>query len=272
MKKTSCAARVLAMAALLLFSRCNREKDVTPATPACKPVKQTIHTVGGPDPDTQILIAYNAQEKPSRYTVQTEGLAGQYSLPEYDTNGRLLKLTAYHTDGKVDSYVTYEYNQASQLVKITTHQADGKISITGLHEYDSNGNRVKTTFTSNQWGTTPVTSTTTYEYAGGNLVKSTDNSGGPWLDVTTEYEYYLDRENKLSTYEETILGERPNRNLLKKRTHTYPALDNADYRSTSEYTYEYNDKGFPTKVTSVFRNNQTSDVYTTETSYEYQCR
>lgn len=271
MKKIFCTARVLAMAALLIFSRCNREKDVTPNTPACKPVKQTIRTVGGSEPDTHITIAYNAQEKPSRYTFQTEGLAGQYSLPEYDNNGRLIKLTGYQTDGEVDSYLTYEYNQAGQLVKITNHHADGSIASTGTHEYDSNGDRVKTTFTGKQWDNEPAASTITYEYAGGNLVRSTNN-GGPWLDVITEYEYYLDRENKLTAFEETVLGELPNRNLLKKRTHTYPPVDGVTYTSASQYTYEYNDKGFPTKVISTSRDNQSSKVYTYETLYEYQCR
>ncbi len=270
MKKIFCAARVLSLAALLVFSRCNREKDVTPNTPACRPVTQTIRTVGGPDPDTRIAIAYNAQEKPSRYSVQTEGLAEQYSLLEYDNTGRLTKMTTYQADGKVDQYIVYEYNQAGQLAKTTTYDADGSISGTGTHEYDSNGNRVKTTSRSMQWGAEQSSSTTTYEYAGGNLIRSTSN-GGPWLDVITEYEYYPDRENKLSAYEETVYGEVPNRNLLKKRTHTYPD-SSGDFIYTAEYTYEYNDKGFPTKVVWTSSSNQLPGTSTTETLYEYQCR
>jgi hypothetical protein len=269
MKRISIYLNVLPLVAFLTFSGCNREKDVAPNTPACKPVKQTIHSVDGTEPDTHIAVEYNAQEKLSRVSVQTEGLTGQYSLLEYGPTGHLVKLTAYYSDGQVSNYQVYEYNQAGRLVKVTYHDADGTVSNTFTLEYDSNGNRVKTVSQSNASGTEQASSTT-YEYAGGNVVRSTD-TGGLFGGMVTEYEYYLDRENKLSTYEEIVYGEVSSRNLLKKRTRTFPkSIEGFMY--TSEFTYEYNDKGFPTKVISTSKNNQMPGIHTTEALYEYQCR
>lgn len=269
MKKISVYLRALPLVALLAFPGCNREKEVAPGTPACKPVKQNIRSADGTEPDTQIDVEYNAQEKPARVAVQTEGFTGQYSLFEYGPAGHLSKSTVHHSDGQVFQYQVYEHNPAGRLVKITYHDADGTVSNTFTNEYDGSGNRVKTVSQSTAPGTEQTTSTT-YEYAGGNLVRSIENGG--FLDgMVTEYEYYLDRENKLSTYEETLYGKVPSRNLLKKRTSTYlKSFDGLAY--TSEFTYEYNDKGFPTKVVSTSRHNQGPDIQTNETSYVYQCR
>lgn len=112
MKKIICAARVLSVAALLVFSRCDREKDLAPNTPACKPVKLIVNTV----PESQIVIEYNAQDRLVRYTSQREGQAGDCTLREYNNTGHLIKSTLYGAEGRVLDYQVYEYNQAAQVV------------------------------------------------------------------------------------------------------------------------------------------------------------
>lgn len=269
MKKISIYLRALPLVALLAFFGCDRDKDVTPNTPACIPVKQTLQTEGGRSPELYVDIEYNAQEKPIRITSQAMGETGWYNLLEYDDKGHLTK-TTYYVAGQVREYQVYEYNQAARLVKATYHDAGGSISATFSHEYDSKGNRIKTMYESKQWGGSPTSTTTTYEYAGGNLVRSIATGDG-WSGSTTEYEYYLDREHKLGTYEATVYGTVPNRNMLKKITQTYPNSGGSS-TYTYDYTYEYNDKGFPTKMIWVSKGSQTPDVYTHTTSYEYQCR
>jgi hypothetical protein len=266
--------------AFLLSSACTQEHDPAPEVvvrPACRLTQSMFET--GPTK----LTSHN----------------------DYDSEGRLLKVTTYEY-GKVHNVVTYEHNEKGQVRKQTTnvYTYDAQANVTvntrtytleyndkgqvrkyqtvatstnpsvvqttfiSTCEYDSQGNRTKVTTTSESG----KASVNVFEYKDGNCSKATFRLGES-NEFNNAYEYYLDRENNSRYYSQIysgIFNASTSRNLVKKSTET--GKSDPSYISTTEYTSEYNDKGFPVKTTAVTSSNSHSGIFTAVTSNEFACQ
>jgi hypothetical protein len=227
--------------AFLLSSACTQEHDPAPEVvvrPACRLTQSMFET--GPTK----LTSHN----------------------DYDSEGRLLKVTTYEY-GKVHNVVTYEHNEKGQVRKQTTnvytYDAQANVTVntrTYTLEYNDKGQvrKYQTVATSTNPSVVQTTFISTCEY---------DN------EFNNAYEYYLDRENNSRYYSQIysgIFNASTSRNLVKKSTET--GKSDPSYISTTEYTSEYNDKGFPVKTTAVTSSNSHSGIFTAVTSNEFACQ
>ncbi|MDO1449298.1 hypothetical protein Q0590_23680 [Rhodocytophaga aerolata] len=254
----------IALGSITLTTSCSKdEQAVTPAnTPSC------LLTQIGYGNESQ-LLAYDSKNRVSKVTHE-EG----YAILEYDNNNRVVKILSYE-DTQVEESGVIEYNAKGQWIKMTSSEPGSSATQVSTAEYDSNGNRTKVT---TSYGII------TYEYAGGNLTKSTTSytAGSSTYSNTTTYEYYLDRDNKLSAIEELLntgYGATPSKNMLKKQTYTSSYASDDSAESGEIFTYEFNEKGFPTRSTSTSTGDingdgivDANDVDIDETTYSYQCK
>lgn len=209
---------------------------------------------------------------------KTESGNGILSTMEYNTNK---KLTTYHThipaneflkelnstytmtrdkDGNVnkiqavgDNGITTEtiitYNNFGNWIKTQITDKSSSAYVTIFPEYNEQGLIIKIT-RKNVNVNNPYTSVIDYTYEKGNISTITNyTTNNP---VISKLEYDLTREAKWSEFDliKVYLGSsKPlHKNVLKKII--TPTL-NAGSFSENNMTYQFNDKGYPTQVSSV---------------------
>ena len=159
--------------------------------------------------------------------------------------------------------VTFEYN------------AEGKVSKAIHPTYQITYEYPNATTVVEKNSSTP-NSTNTYTVVNGNVTKflqeSKDDLGTVRFTNTQEYEYNTAVKNPDFSLERRILDPtyfynynpydaNYSKNVYTKRTDSYN--DNGVTNSrTSTYTYEANDKGYPTKKTEIFEGGNTVTTYT----------
>ncbi|PSR56074.1 hypothetical protein AHMF7605_22510 [Adhaeribacter arboris] len=195
----------------------------------------------------------------------------------YNASGKLVTINreakVFNRDGVANDYSSvylYEYNSMGQIAKykITQPASAGSKPISEtVCSYDSEGNRIKTTTTFEN-GNTPITNVYTYE--NGNCVKAVYNYGSS-LESTTQYEFYLDKENKHSSINNFnvlmhFMGRTGNKNLLKSETENLQAVDLTLHY---QYSYDYNEQGFPIRQYIIYPENFTPKTATY--LMEYNC-
>lgn len=222
-----------------------------------KPVKllTKIKNIKAPLEDpikTTYTVDYSAQGKPSKISKTIGDKLEKYYLLDYNVNGVLIKQSEYNPEGVITTYTTAEYDTKGLLIKITSHT-------------DNNGkdNMV----------------TTTYEYANGNLFKK--NISNLYLPNTDKYHnlefiytYYQDKETKIKPFFEglsglcfiaNVAGSRElqylprensdqifyfletsvNKNMLKD-VRINSDLSNLQAETSIDYSYTYDNEGYPT--------------------------
>ncbi len=274
MKKIQCLLGAFSVAFLVSFSGCKEEKEVTPVTVpiACKPVRITP---GTGEQNSYRELEYNAQNKLTKVTEYLNGVAGSYHSIDYNAAGQAVKATSYENNA-VAWTALFEYNSRGQLTRQTNFNSANTSNFSSTFEYDADGNRTKAMYQGFHDGA-EHTGTRLYQYSNGNLVERIENQGTPDEEVVT-YEYFMDKEDALKFYMNVPLVyflslsegvETPNRNVLKKLTHTRKE-DSNTYTSTKEFTYEFNDKGFPTVNHVKMTDSQGSGQYAY--TFRYECQ
>ncbi|PSR55908.1 hypothetical protein AHMF7605_21590 [Adhaeribacter arboris] len=238
-----------------------------------------------------------------------------YTTYQYDSQNRLTLQTTYG-QGKVKSTYAYSFNALGQMEKFTVKQkatyfygqqeltenivdvftferntlglitkffktrpipttglfTDGKLE--GTCEYDREGNRTRITSTYNT-NMAVYNAVREYTYLNGNCMKEVIHQPG-LPDIKTEYEYYLDKEEKLRDFYQTyarkyLMGPTANKNMLKKET-KYDGKGQA--AATLLITYEFNELGYALKniMDYNFQNPDgvEADIFTNIAEYECQ--
>ncbi|GEO06983.1 hypothetical protein AAE02nite_46470 [Adhaeribacter aerolatus] len=223
------------------------------------------------------MYQYDAKDKLSNFI-------DPYNYPikfVYDANNRLIKINYYFDFNEANVVATeqIEYNAKGQWSKITYAETGDINKTERTYEYDANGNRTMINFFKDgkrQWSYA-------YEYTNGNLAELKYIDDANRHGTSFVFEYDTSRENKLAKFEETMhvgfssygFGNiwTPSKNMIKKINLKETGGPTVFYAS---YTYEYNDKGYPTKLTTFtddvnqdgLKNDPASFVY----EYTYQCK
>lgn len=253
----------------LLFSCGDKDAEPSPVEqmPACQVTRIVIN-------DTETKFEYDD----GRQLIKFIGPYDNYIKFEYKDD-RLETLTYYYgnDESNVIDVDKIEYNTRGQWSTHTSfdHQ-DSAV-------YDDIKNRIKIiNKTNNRLYTTYV-----FEYFNGNLTRQTksyyEDDGS--LSYTTHYTYEYDKskENRLAHFESLVpygyasvyrLGQEPtpSRHMVKTVS---TLLHEGSAVTIANYEYEYNDKGFPLKIT-VFGDDLNGDGEQTSSdtlaySYHYDC-
>jgi hypothetical protein len=267
--------------ALLFLSSCKKDEGTVPNSwPSC----QVIKTYDAAQPTTYTTFQYNADKKPLEWSAFSQGKETNVKAFEYNAQGQLIKTIAkfryfsiwvQKTVEEVDT-IKFEYNTKGQIAKYvvvhvdTTNLLGHQSTYSGICEYDAEGNRTKIIQTS-PTSTEPYVCVFTYQ--GGNCIKAVYGQGLSY-ESSEEFEYDLNTEDKAQFFNDsfvqyTILGHSVNKNIIKKIDAAYK--QNSNQNATIGFSYEFNQKGFPTKYRVVFTATNVDYTSSSETVLEYNC-
>ena len=190
-------------------------------------------------------------------------------------------------NGSFTNKTEYTYNEKNQITEMKNtregstqvvkfeYNAEGKLSkaIHSSHEITYEYPNATTVVEKNS---SEPNSTNTYTVVNGNVTKflqeRKDDLGTVRFTSTQEYEYNTTVKNPDFSLERRILDPsyfynynpydaNYSKNVYTKRTDSYNDNGHTNSR-TSTYTYEANDKGYPTKKTEIFEGGNTVTTYT----------
>jgi hypothetical protein len=205
-----------------------------------------------------------------------------YTKHNYDDKNQLTKSEYYYDPGMVSS--TYEVFWASMNRKEWVNPDNTRVSLTKTYEYENDGQLIRvryirpssvkpeyTEFTfengminrKSMYWQNALSSYIEYSYdSNGNLLKAekyqVSSTGEAKLLTVNEYEYD-DMRNPFQSFRRLITpGKYTNPNNITRETYTtHIEIDPGMQKvSVTNYTYEYNDMGYPVKV-----NGETEYVY-----------
>ncbi len=154
-----------------------------------------------------------------------DGSIRNYSVFEYDSEGKKTGWHHYDGDGTLSSYDLYEYDSDGNMIKESSYNADGTLNNYRTYKYNSNGDNTELNFY-NTDGTLNDSYTYEYKYnSNGHMVEEIgyDSDGTVYFWITRE----------------------PTPNNADTRTNTY----NSDGTLKSYSLYEYNSYGGFEKIT-----------------------
>lgn len=190
-------------------------------------------------------------------------------------------------NGSFTNKTEYTYNEKNQITEMKNtregstqvvkfeYNAEGKLSkaIHSSHEITYEYPNATTVVEKNS---SEPNSTNTYTVVNGNVTKflqeRKDDLGTVRFTSTQEYEYNTTVKNPDFSLERRILDPsyfynynpydaNYSKNVYTKRTDSYNDNGHTNSR-TSTYTYEANDKGYPTKKTEIFEGGNMVTTYT----------
>ncbi len=228
------------------------DKPAAAEKPVCRRTK-SYHYTG--DITSTTTFEYDVEDRlihQNGTSISGTGESGYTKSFEYNLKGQVIKHTnkSYFKEGTRQSAsawdIFFAYNEKGQVVKledVMMNIQDGKETRRiYTQEYDSEGNRTRV----NRLYGDSAAVVSLFEYRNGDCIKATLYIGTQYERVT-EYEYYLDRVNKLQAEQTSVWGYSHSapKHMLRKETSTPKADPQLAYYLN--YSYEYNDKGFAVK-------------------------
>lgn len=226
---------------LLVFSSCNEnnndpapELEVPPVENGNKPPCLLVKQVRG---NSTIELEYDASGR-----LKTVDSGNYTSTYERNEEGNINKIV-YKEGTEIKGYADIELDSQGRWGKIT--RSDNSI-MTEI-EYDSQGRISKSKMTI-KIGEYTSYRYKTFEYKDGDLFRMTMTED---FTEVTEYEYYADKPAPDIEYDRIIAygwGEASPAKLVKTKTTTRP--NESYYSIIDNITYELNEKGYPTQITT----------------------
>ena len=275
---------------IILFSSCSsdnaaQEDAEALNTTACKKRPGKIDF----GRDTSEII-YNAQAKPIKIITTIFNPSGPKEPPvkrvytiEYNAQGNAEKISKL-IDNHEESHYKLEYNSSSKLIKQSEFNAAGVLTAYTTAQYDGKG--VLTGIVTHNENTFADV-TCVYQYEDGNLIKKSiqnlyDLDSQEYYNADYSYSYFLDKESKIKTYFEGPLGLLFISDLANRQSLQYLADENSyqlfyaketssenkmlknieiiahryNTRDTSniDFSYDYDDLGYPTVQRGSYKN------------------
>lgn len=231
-----------------------------------KVVEETYQDGQKRDDNTTVTeVTYTDKKYPTKLVETTNGNTRQLEYT-YDNKNRVTAMEL--TQGTNKEKRTFEYDEKGRVTK-EIHTQPGVEPITTVYTYPDD----KTVVEKNP---SDPNRTKVYTFENGNLVKSTyewkDANGQVMISETYTYKYDTTIKNPEASLERQLVSlnyfynplffERNSKNVVTERVfegvdHTIPLQPR-----TTTYTYEKNDKGYPTKVTEKGQGYETVTVLT----------
>lgn len=212
------------------------------------------------------------QQTPGRLLLRVaEANNNRVDKYQYDQQGQVIKFFYYRGVGRDTAYQDYTYKN-NLLHKISHYNADfteyfyegnvlkkteindDQIGVTYYVDYTYREGKVYKEYTYYRYdGQWELEHDRTYNYdANGNVQKITRYLG-PDLLATIEYSGYSDHPDPIAAIEQQKYRQGPAAmpRLAGKEVH-YDEFGDIEW--TTEYTYEYDGKGYPVKRDAVYRN------------------
>jgi len=267
MKKNISYLSISAMAFLLSFASCKKDKDsvVEPVNP-CK-----VAEVKGANDQVLSLSEYNAEGK---ITKVTNSATNEYTVYDYDS--AYVRAYTHAADGTLKGTSKIEVNSSGYVAK-SFNTSIGNTTITYdsvYYQYNSDGYLIREIvytyiFDKNGEVLSKDAYITTYDISGGNVLQSTYTKVG---EVTfpeiTRYEYDTSVENWSGI---SISGSSASPIPTGKRTkNPVTKITSGLGTSTEELSYSYDDQGNVTEV----KITKTTPAGTTESTSKisYTCQ
>jgi len=226
----------------------------------CLPTKAILSGVGF---TSELAYEYNSNDQIVKSTfVTSSGATGSVTIT-YNSQGNIVK-----QEGSTDTYYrSYIYNVKNLLIR-TEHlkKTDNSLESKTEFEYNLTDQLTKKDEFYTSSGT--LSYSTTYEYSNTtskNWIQSKEFDGTRTLQSTTEYEYDTNKTIGADVYKFTT----ENSNNVTKTTRKDTS---GNLVQSIQITYEYNERGQPTKIVET-RNSGIGSTPTVSTSaYTYNCK
>ena len=229
-----------------------------------KVVEETYQAGQKKDIYTRITeVTYTNKKYPTKLSEKQNGNTRQLEYT-YDSKDRVTVMNL--TQGSNNSKRIFEYDNEGRITKETLTQPGALPTAT---TYTYTGNTVV-----EKESTSPNT-TKTYTFEKGNLVKEVyeqkDEAGNIASSETKNYEYDTTIKNPAASIEHRLVSlnyfynplfsKENSENVVTKEVSKYSERGREEVRTVT-YTYEKNDKGYPTKATEVREGNRSVTVFT----------
>jgi YD repeat-containing protein len=254
---------------LCAFGSCERDREPRPGpAPACRITRRYDAT----DTTRRVVYTYDAKKRLVALHHEQNGNAFSFWTFAYDAHHRVAgKTFADRQDDPVTLTVTYRYNAPGQMTAWVVMENGRHTEAT--RELDAEGNCTQLTVVATNLNTgVSSTSRHSYQYQAGNLVSSITDIGTD-AERHHTYEYYAGQENKPGNCREwwgTPEGPGPSPSRDPLRTARTVSPKNPEVNpDTRAYTYAYNEKGFPTRITTV--RTYAGTTTSSDALYAYDC-
>ncbi|QNF35084.1 hypothetical protein HUW51_21050 [Adhaeribacter swui] len=257
------------------------------------------------DPQPNPGDNHNNQGKSCQIATISENTATGLENSEfiYDAQGKLTRVNTKENNA-VTEYMTFEYNNAGKATKMSMFNANNVLQEYFTVELNANGNPTKMNFYSKEEDSNKMENITRYEYEyngqnktskvnmfldladkgtlslAGYMTFTYDNKGNPnhkeyavamgvGQAPTLAYTYDYTYDSKENPVKSTpIINVEPLAvNNVTKVVATNKLTNAVDKIQSQDITYEYNNNGLPTKITT-----KTQAGTTTSQTYSYNCK
>ncbi len=212
----------------------------------------------GFDPQTKVTYEYNSEGRVTKYTVFTYN-SDLGSLQELNNfvfayvNNRVDQIKGYFT-GKDIPHVeySYEYLADGRVSKISEKNTAAGVNSVANFSYDAADNSVKVAYTFSNGGSFD------YEFFnnGGNILSDKTTKGSQLCsDGEYTYDQHINPFNNLGYVDYSLTNVSANNKLTEDVNYVACAFPSLVPES---YTYEYDEKGYPTIVTTFYKSGSRS--------------
>jgi YD repeat-containing protein len=214
---------------VLSFTACKKD-ETTPntnnnntGTPTCR-VKTSLLNDG-----TLTTYYYDAQGRVTKYT-ENDGTDSSETTYTYLGN----KVTMDDGSGSEQ----YAYLNSFGLADSLIYRFPPLLDVINIVKYNSSGLPIEYAASGTVFGT-EIQQVITMEYVNGNISKMTSNDGK--TETITDYTYFMDKVNKLKSFEQATQFMYDNVNMVKSMI--------SDDNTSLNYVYEFDSEGKVTKKT-----------------------
>lgn len=252
----------LAVFGTLIFSACNDDEVTTTALePKTEPkldyyVESFDVTGLGFKPQMKVEYEYNDSGKISKYTVFTyhpdpESLEElQYFLFTY-ANNRVDKIKGYWANGNPSVEYSYEYLADGSVSKIKENNYAAGINSEANFSYDTVTKSVKVSYTYSNGGSFEYE----FDYDGENILSDKTTRGSQVCsDGEYTYDEHINPFKALGYVDYALTNFSANNKLTEVVEHiacSFPTW------IPESYAYEYDERGYPTLVTTFYNSGST---------------
>jgi hypothetical protein len=245
---------LIALSLVMLSAGCEEQINVVPA-PLKLDYYEESYDVNGLDfvPEYRVQYSYDGSGSLERYTFfaynpNTDKLEEQRHFRFTYEGGRVQKIEGYN-NSSTDPYILYGYSYKpdGNVTKITEQNFDTGITGVASFAYQADTKTVKVTYGYSNGGSFEYE----YIYDGGNILQDKTTRGSQLCsNGSYTYDHSINPFASLGYTDFVLLNVSANNKLSEDISYVgcgFPSF------VPDSYTYEYNDRGYPTVATTIYK-------------------